>query len=89
MKLGYRPSAEGSTTEVTTASGVERADLLGIRKIRALGQEELDLAVVCHALPPSTRLDGLLGLVFLRRYILTVDFALGRISLVAPSAPAS
>jgi len=87
--LGYEPAASGETTEVTTASGVERVPLLPIRKIRALGREQRDFPVLCHTLPPRTGVDGLLGLDFLRGYILTVDFPKGRITLSAPSSAAS
>ncbi len=87
-EVGYEAGAEGRTTDVTTASGIEHVPLLSIRRIRALGQERLDLAVVCHALPPTARLDGLLGFDFLRGYVLTVDFIEGRIDLSVPSPPA-
>lgn len=37
--------------------------------------------VLCHTLPPSATVDGLLGLDFLRKRLLTIDFASGLVSL--------
>ena len=79
--LGYDPAAAIQRTEITTGSGVEYAAVLSIRRIRALGQEKLGLQVLCHTLPPSAGVDGLLGLDFLRGHVLTVDFREGRIDL--------
>ena len=39
------------------------------------------LVVVCHTLPPSAGVDGLLGLDFLRNSRLTIDFRSGQIVL--------
>jgi predicted aspartyl protease len=79
--LGYDPSLANERIEITTASGVEYAAVLPIRRIHALGRERLGLPVLCHTLPPSTGVDGLLGLNFLRGHVLTVDFPEGRIDL--------
>ncbi len=37
--------------------------------------------VLCHTLPPSATVDGLLGLDFFRGHQLTVDFQTGQITL--------
>jgi hypothetical protein len=37
--------------------------------------------VLSHALPPTTGIDGLLGLDFLRGSVLTIDFQNGQIDL--------
>jgi hypothetical protein len=37
--------------------------------------------MVCHTLPPSASIDGLLGLDFLRDRRLTIDFRTGQITL--------
>lgn len=87
--LGYDPAGAIQRTEITTGSGVEYAAVLSIRRIRALGQERFSLPVLCHTLPPSAEVDGLLGLDFLRGKVLTVDFVNGRITLSAPPSSAS
>ena len=37
--------------------------------------------LICHTLPASVSVDGLLGLDFLRGQRLTIDFRAGRIAL--------
>lgn len=52
-----------------------------VQRVDALGYSEEQFPVMCHALPPSAQLDGLLGLDFLRRNRLVIDFQAGEISL--------
>src|SRR5207248_721496 len=54
---------------------------LALVKLTALGQDRIDFPVLCHTLPPSATVDGLLGLDFLRGCIVTIDFQRGDISL--------
>jgi predicted aspartyl protease len=82
MQLGYDPAAAPNRLQVTTGSGVEFVARIVLEKIAALGQERAGFPVLCHTLPPSAGVDGLLGLDFLRGQILTVDFRSGRITLV-------
>jgi len=79
--LGYDPAAAAERVEVTTGSSMAYAAFLPIRRIKALGQERVGFPVLCHTLPPSAKVDGLLGLDFLRGHVLTVDFREGRIHL--------
>jgi predicted aspartyl protease len=81
MQLGYNPAAVPDRFQVTTGSGVEFAPRIPLNKIAALGQERDDFPVLCHTLPPSAGVDGLLGLDFFRRQRLTIDFRRGRIRL--------
>jgi hypothetical protein len=46
-----------------------------------LGQHRFVFPVIGQTLPPSSGVDGLLGLDFLRDQILTIDFRLGQITL--------
>jgi hypothetical protein len=41
----------------------------------------MDYPVVCHTLPAGTKVDGLLGLDFLRGQSLLIDFRAGEIML--------
>jgi hypothetical protein len=66
---------------VTTGSGVKYVPRLLVDKMVVLGQERTDLPVLCHTLPPSASVDGLLGLDFLRGQSLTIDFRSGRATL--------
>ena len=79
--LGYDPAAAGERARLTTASGVERVPRIVVEKLQALGRERSSFPVLCHTLPPSARVDGLLGLDFLRGRRLVLDFRSGVVSL--------
>lgn len=79
--LGYDPSANKARVRITTGSGVEFAPRISIIKIEALGMERLNFPILCHTLPPSAGVDGLLGLDFLRGHRVVVDFRSGLITL--------
>lgn len=79
--LGCEPGATPERAQVTTGSGVEFVPKLVIDSIEALGQEHRHLQVLCHTLPPSTTVDGVLGLDFFRGKRLTIDFRTGQIEL--------
>jgi predicted aspartyl protease len=79
--LGYDPAATEARVQITTGSGVEFAPRVSIDKIEALGKERLNFPVLCHTLPPSAGVDGLLGLDFLRGYRLVLDFRTGTLSI--------
>ena len=79
--LGYDPAATGERERLTTASGIEHVPRFVVDEIRALGLKRMGFAVLCHTLPPSARVDGLLGLDFLRGRRLVLDFRAGVVSL--------
>lgn len=75
--LGYDPAIVSERIQMTTGSGVEFVPEIVIDKIEALGQERRDFPVLCHTLPPSATVDGLVGLDFLRLHRLVLDFRTG------------
>lgn len=81
VAIGYDPALVPERVQVTTGSGIEFVPRLALSKIVALGQERLDFPVLCHTLPPSAGIDGLLGLDFFREQSLTLNFRTGRIRL--------
>jgi predicted aspartyl protease len=81
MQLGYDPAVAPKRFQVSTASGVEFVPRLIVTKIAALAQERNDFSVLCHTLPASVRVDGLLGLDFVRGRGLSIDFRAGQIVL--------
>jgi predicted aspartyl protease len=81
MQLGYDPAAQPDRLQITTGSGVEFVPRVSVSKIAALGQARTALPVLCHTLPPSAGVDGLLGLDFFRGQELIVNFRTGQISL--------
>lgn len=81
IAVGYDPAQTGAQTKITTGSKVEAVSLVHTDKIKALGQERAGLLVICHTLPPSASVDGLLGLDFFRGLNLNLDFRSGIITL--------
>jgi predicted aspartyl protease len=79
--IGCDPVAAPQRVQVTTGSGIAFAPRLVIDRIESLGQVRTQFPVLCHTLPPTAPMDGLLGLDFLRHLRLTIDFRTGRISL--------
>jgi len=81
VSIGYDPALVPERLQVTTGSGIEFAPIIKIDKFRALSREQKNFPVLCHTLPPSAGVDGLLGLDFLRKKILLIDFREGKIAL--------
>lgn len=81
VSIGHDPALSSDRLQVTTGSGVEFAPRITLDKITALGEERKDFPILCHTLPPSAGVDGLLGLDFFRTRMLTIDFHIGQISI--------
>ena len=79
--IGYDPALSTDRVQITTGNGVEFAPVVNVQRVSALGQERSDLPILCHTLPPSADVDGLLGLDFLRGQSLLIDFRAGEITL--------
>ena len=77
--LGYDPVAAASHVQVMTASRIESLPQIRIDSIKVLGQERRGFSVLCHPLPPSATVDGLLGLDFFRGQRLVIDFRAGQV----------
>lgn len=79
--LGYNPGASKERIPLITASGVERAPLITLKTISVLGKDADNVQTVVHNLPEKSYVDGLLGLSFLRRFRLSLDFRTGILEL--------
>ncbi|MYC05599.1 MAG: hypothetical protein F4X57_00185 [Chloroflexi bacterium] len=79
--LGYDLSARSNMVQVTTGSGVEFVPEITLSRIEALGHERSDFPALCHTLPSSATVDGVLGLDFLRDKRLVLDFRTGILTL--------
>jgi clan AA aspartic protease (TIGR02281 family) len=75
--LGYKPEMSKEKVTLITASGVETAPLIEIKKIKFLGEGLDNVPVVCHDLPPKSYVTGLLGSSFLRHFKITIDYPKG------------
>jgi predicted aspartyl protease len=81
VAVGYDPALSSDRTQVTTGSGVEFVPRITLSRITALGLERQNLSVLAHTLPPSSGVDGLLGLDFFQDKVLKLDFRFGQSSL--------
>jgi predicted aspartyl protease len=81
VATGYDPAPALARVQVTTGSGVVYVPQIALSKVTTLGEERLGLAVLCHTLPASAGIDGLLGLDFFRDRVLMIDFRAGQIEL--------
>ncbi len=81
IAIGYDPALVPERMEITTGSGVEFVPRITLSKITVLGQDRTDFPILCHTLPPSAGIDGLLGLDFFRTQTLIIDFRSGQITL--------
>ena len=79
--IGYNPSLSEARMRVTTGSAVEFMPTITVQKIRALDRMCVDFPMLCHNLPPSAQVDGLLGLDFFRDRRLVIDFLTGEVVL--------
>jgi clan AA aspartic protease (TIGR02281 family) len=75
--LGYKPEMSKEKVTLITASGVETAPLIEIKKIKFLGEGLDNVPVVCHDLPPKSYVTGLLGSSFLKHFKITMDYPKG------------
>jgi predicted aspartyl protease len=69
------------SVSVVMGGGVVSVPLVTLDKMETLGQTQMGLTIQAHTLPSSLPIDGLLGLDFIRKYRLVVDFRTGRIAL--------
>jgi predicted aspartyl protease len=79
--LGYDPATATEHVRAATASAIEVIPKIRVARFDALGHSRSGFEVLGHALPPSSQVDGLLGLDFLRLRKLTIDFENGLLTL--------
>jgi predicted aspartyl protease len=79
--IGYDPGASTKRLRVTTGSGIEFVPRVSVELVEALGQQRQNVALLCHTLPPSATVDGVLGLDFFKDRRLLLDFRAGIMSL--------
>lgn len=75
--LGLKPETSPEKTSIITASGTEIVPVISIQSINLAGLKIKNVKAVVHDLPPSSYVDGLLGLSFLKYFKLSLDFKKG------------
>ncbi len=81
-ELGYKPAASKEWTHITTATSVIYAPVIVLKAVATLGMVVNDVRVICHNLPDTSRVDGLLGLSYLRNFKIEIDFKKGILTLI-------
>ena len=79
--IGSDPKAGARVARVVTTSGVEVPSVARVKRLHALGKSVDNLEVLCHDLPPEARVDGLLGLNFLRNFNVSLRFKEGVVEI--------
>lgn len=79
--LGLKPETSLEKTSMITASGTEIVPVISIQSINLAGLKVKNVKAVVHDLPPSSYVDGLLGLSFLKHFKLSLDFKKGILNL--------
>lgn len=77
--LGYDPAGISERIQLTTASGIEFVPQMTLSRIEALGIARENFSLLCHSLPESASVDGVLGLDFFRDHKLQIDFREGKL----------
>lgn len=77
--IGFNVENEAQLHELATGNEMIFVPQIVLPKIYALGIVKEDFPVFVHSLPASAKIDGVLGLDFLRGHVLTLDFKTGEI----------
>lgn len=82
--LGYDLNDSNNFNKVPliVANGVISAPQITLDSFYALEQEKHSFPVLFYNMPATSPLDAIIGLDFLRNHILTLDFTVGKLTLV-------
>ena len=80
-KIGYEPANSKEIIPINTASGLIHAPLVRIKSLNVLGEVVENIEILCHNIPNVSRIEGLLGLNYLKHFKLTIDFKKGILEL--------
>jgi predicted aspartyl protease len=81
ISLGYDPARVTQRRKIVTGSGVEYAPVITVRKLTAIGESISNINVLCHDLPEDSKVDGLLGLNFLKHFDIDILFSKGTVDI--------
>ena len=79
--LGFKPERASKAVRFNTASGDVTAPMIKIDEVSVEGASAKKVDSVVHTLPVSARIDGLLGLSFLRNFDVRINFKEGVLEL--------
>ena len=76
-ELGYRPAMSNEYVPINTANGQVHVPKINMSLTSAIGKSVKGCTTLIHDLPETSRVDGLLGLSFLKKYKVVIDFKKG------------
>jgi clan AA aspartic protease (TIGR02281 family) len=79
--LGYKPGASKSWETIITAAAPVYAPKITLKSVKVLGLKVDNVDAIVHTLPEVSRVDGLLGLSYLRNFRIIIDFKNGLLTL--------
>lgn len=82
LAIGIDPSKSMRHVEITTVNGVVFVPVIKIPSFMCFGIEFKNIEAVCHNLPPESCVEGLLGLNFLKRAKVILDFSKNIIEVI-------
>lgn len=80
-ELGYKPALSKDFVSVNTANGQIHTPTISVESMTVLGKTVKNCDMMVHDLPETSRVDGLIGLSFLKHFKLTIDFIKGILEL--------
>ena len=89
FSLGYDPAVSKRRVKLIMGGSVEYAPIITVTAFTALGESIAHFDVICHDLPEDAKVDGLVGMNFLRNFDLSVKFSEGIIELKRVVLPKS
>ena len=75
IALGYDLSKPKRQQQIVTGNGIVAAKIITVSRLTAIGETVENIDVLCHNLPTSLRVEGLLGLNFLEHFDLNISFS--------------
>ncbi len=75
LVIGIDPSKSRRHLEITTAGGIVFAPIIKIPSFKCFGFEIKNIEAVCHNLPPQSPVEGLLGINFLKKAKVIINFS--------------
>ena len=73
-EIGYSPAKVKEKVSVITANGIVNAPFLRVKEISVRNLAVKHCSVICHSIPDMAEVEGLLGLSFMEKFKITLDF---------------
>ena len=80
-ELGYDPAFSKNRMSINTANGQIHVPIIKIESMSVLGKIVKNCEMLIHDLPETSHVDGLIGLNFLKHFLITIDFNEGILEL--------